>query len=96
EYMYSPDLGSAIVAAGLAETEGEMKEKFIEDFRNQFFATAPKIDAGKLIRFLLQPGETLEIPFEGSISSSFECQQYQKFKGLIKVYGNHVYRFVNE
>lgn len=94
EYLFSPALAIAVTDAGLTETTGEEREQFEENFKKQFYATAPKIDAEQLIRFLLHPSGTLEIPFEGFIYSNAVCRQNNTFKGVIKVFGNQVYRFM--
>ncbi|HBG69856.1 MAG: hypothetical protein A2W93_00560 [Bacteroidetes bacterium GWF2_43_63] len=95
EYLFYPALAIAVTDAGLTETLGKERDEFEENFKKQFYANAPKIDAEKMIRFLLQPSGTLEIPFEGSIKSDANCRQNNTFKGVIKVYGNQVYRFMS-
>lgn len=94
--LFNPALAIAVTDAGLTETIGEERDAFEENFRKQFYANAPKIDAEKLIRYLIEPSGTLEIPFAGSIKSNAICNQNYKFKGVIKVYGNQVYRFMTE
>jgi len=96
EDVFSPASIQAVMDVGLVETTGEKKEQFEENFRKQFYATAPKIDAEKLIRFLLNPSESLEIPFEGHIFGSGDCRHYQKYKGTIKLDGDEVYKFASE
>lgn len=60
------------MSAGLIGVENSKKEVFEAQFEQKYFKDLPRINAMKLINFLLKPTDTYETPIVGSFSSNSE------------------------
>jgi hypothetical protein len=89
--FYGPDLVSALMANNLLEASKTQKEAFECPFEQAYFKDLPRINAMKLINFLIKPVGDYETPLVGSFSSdSKNGSEKATYQGVLKLYGNTV------
>lgn len=80
----------AFMENNIAGKDDKTKWAFEDRFANNYFKDMPRIDADKLIDFLLNPGGTIEFPISGFVNSPDGAEK-MTFKGSLRLYGDKIY-----
>lgn len=92
--FYGADLVNAEMSAGLIGVENSKKEVFEAQFEQKYFKDLPRINAMKLINFLLKPAGNYETPIVGSFSSnSGNGSEKVTYNGTLKLFGNQMKKY---
>lgn len=83
-------LADALMGKNFADNK--LKWTFEDRFADNYFKDMPRIDAAKLINFLLNPKGTIEFPISG-FTKSPDGTENMTYKGSLKVYGDQIYKF---
>jgi len=89
--FYGQDLGNAFIANNLVEADDAKKQAFESRFEQTYFKDLPRIDALKLIDYLIKPVGDYETPIVGSFSSASESgSEKASYNGTLRFYGNNI------
>lgn len=92
--FYGTDLTVAEMAAGLIGVERSKKEAFEVQFEQKYFKDLPRINAMKLVNFLLKPTGNYETPIIGSFSSDSESgSEKVTYNGTLRLFGNQIKKY---
>lgn len=85
-------LNQAFMENNMAGKDDKLKWAFKDRFTDNYFKDMPKIDAARLIDFLLNPKGTIEFPISG-FTKSPDGTENITYKGSLKIYGDMIYKF---
>ncbi|MGV8136415.1 MAG: hypothetical protein AB2L20_14490 [Mangrovibacterium sp.] len=89
--FYGQDLVNALMSNNLVEADKAKKGAFECRFEQEYFKDLPRIDAMKLINYLIKPESNYEIPIVGSFFSDSEYGlERASYNGTLRFYGNRV------
>jgi len=89
--FYGQDLVNALMSNNLVEADKAKKGAFECRFEQEYFKDLPRIDAMKLINYLIKPVGNYEIPIVGSFFSDSEYGlERASYNGTLRFYGNRV------
>lgn len=89
--FYGSDLVNALIKNNLAESSGSRKKEFESRFEKSYFGDLPRINAIRLIDFLIRPAGNYEVPISGSFFSDSESgSEKASYSGKLILWGNKV------
>ncbi|MCE5345074.1 MAG: hypothetical protein LLG13_02135 [Bacteroidales bacterium] len=89
--FYGTDLVKAQMANNLLEADKKKKNAFEQKFEQEYYKDLPRIDAMKLINFLIRPAESYEIPVSGSFGSP-DGNEKVTYSGTFYLFGKEMHK----
>lgn len=89
--FFGSDMTDGLMKRNLLEADSAKKAEFVDQFEKEYFKDLPRINAMKLINFLIKPVGNYETPITGSFSSDSESgSEKASYNGTLRLYGNKV------
>lgn len=89
--FFGSDMVDALMKRNLLEADAAKKKEFEDQFEKVYFKDLPRIDAIKLIDFLIKPVGNYETPIVGSFSSDSESgSERATYEGTLRLLGNQI------
>lgn len=91
--FYGLDLANAFMSNNLLEADKTKQEAFEFPFEQAYFKDLPRINAMKLINYLIKPAGNYETPINGSFSSDSEYgTEKAAYTGTLKLFGDAIHK----
>ncbi len=89
--FFGSDVVDALMKNNLLEADAAKKAEFEDQFEKEYFKDLPRIDAMKLIDFLIKPVGNYETPITGSFASDSEAgAENATYTGALKLFGDAI------
>ncbi|MDP4186165.1 MAG: hypothetical protein Q8862_13535 [Bacteroidota bacterium] len=89
--FYGSDLANALMKNNLLEADAAKKKEFECIYEAEYFKGLPRIDALKLVNFLIKPAGNYETPISGSFYSDSESgTEKATYTGNLRLWGGQI------